>query len=369
MIVILQGQVKPTAYYNALRQKRRKDTEKYKKLLPMHAYGFVDECLIKYEVSTAFNYAQDIYFLYQYIKESNPMFEGLEIKDIPFDAIENLSPQDINEFYNYIAKGHKPDKKGNVRPANESAIARKMSAVRNYFRYLIKYDYLTNDPTQKAASRERKKKDRKDIRRLNGDQVKMLVSSVENVSSASKRQRNMSEKTAKRDFAIITLLLNTGIRVSECAGLDLTDVDFNANTIKIVRKGGFEDQLYINENIRNTLRDYINNERRTLLPEDSEDEPALFISLNHTRLTVRSIQHMVEKYGKNTGLDEKLTPHKLRRTYGTALYNKTSDIYMVADVLGHSDVNTTVKHYAAVEEEHKRRASQIDIYESDQNDK
>ncbi len=354
-----------SAYYNNLYQKRRQDTDKYKKKLPIHAHGFVDECLLEHEVSTAFNYTQDLYFLYQYIKDSNPMYSGIEIKDIPFEAVENLGPQDINEFQNYIAQGHKPDKKGNVKPAKERAIARKMATVRNYFKYLMKYDYLSNDPTVKAVSKK-KEKEKKEIRRLDSDQVKMLVSSVENITSVSLRQRKMSEKTAKRDFAIITLLLNTGIRVSECAGLDLTDVDFDTNTIKIVRKGGFEDQLYINENIRNTLRDYINNERPTLLPEDSENEPALFISLNHTRLTVRSIQHMVEKYGKNTGLSEKLTPHKLRRTYGTALYNKTSDIYMVADVLGHSDVNTTVKHYAAVEEEHKRRASQVDIYGSGQ---
>ena len=354
-----------SAYYNALTQKRRKDTERYKKMLPHHAHGFIDECLLRYQVSTAFNYAQDLYFFYQYIRESNPIYKTVDIKDIPFEAVKNLGPMDINEFQNYIAEGHKPDKHGNIKPARQRSIARKMSTVRNYFKFLVKFEYITTDPTLKAVSK-RKEKEKKEIRRLDSDQVKMLVNSVENVSSVSLRQKKMSEATAKRDLAIITLLLNTGIRVSECAGLDLSDINFDDNTIKIVRKGGFEDQLYINENIRNTLRDYISNERPALLPEDDGDkEAALFISLQHRRLTVRSIQHMVEKYGKNTGLKEKLSPHKLRRTYGTALYNKTSDIYMVADVLGHTDVNTTVKHYAAIEEEHKRRASQVDIYGPD----
>ena len=209
--------------------------------------------------------------------------------------------------------------------------------------------------------------EKKDIRRLNSDQVQMLIDSVENVNSASYHSKVMSEITAKRDLAIVTLLLNTGIRVSECAGLDLTDVNFDENSITIVRKGGYEDHLYINELIRNTLKDYIKNERPTLL-ENAED-PALFISLKHRRMSIRSIQHMIEKYGKNTGLSQKLTPHKLRRTYGTALYNKTSDIYMVADVLGHKDVNTTVKHYAAIEEEHKRQASQVDVYAPDPDEK
>lgn len=351
-----------SAYYNSLQQKRRRDTESLKALLPQHSHGFIDECLLKYQINTAYNYTQDLYFFYRYIREKNPLCKKLEIKDIPFDVIENLGPQDINEFQVYIASGHKPDKNGNVKPAKGRAIARKMASVRNYFKYLLKFDYLKTDPTLKAVA-IKKDHTKKDIRRLDADQVKMLMDSVVDVTSASTHSKVMSELTAKRDLAIITLLLNTGIRVSECAGLDLTDVNFSDNTITIVRKGGFEDHLYINEIIRNTLRDYIKNERDSLL--EGENNPALFISLKHNRLSVRSIQHMVEKYGKNTGLSQKLTPHKLRRTYGTALYNKTSDIYMVADVLGHKDVNTTVKHYAAIEEEHKRIASQVDVYGMD----
>ena len=351
-------------YYNSLRQKRRKDTESIKNILPQHTHGFVEECLLKYQESTAFNYAQDILFFYGFLKEKNPLCKNLEIKDIPFEVVENLGPQDINEFQNYVASGHKPDKKGNVKPAKERAIARKMAAVRNYYKYLIKYDYLKIDPTVKAAVKK-KEKVKKDIRRLYPDQVQLLMDSVAAVNSASYHSKVMSEPTAKRDLAIVTLLLNTGIRVSECAGLDLSDINFDENTITIVRKGGDEDHLYINEIIRNTLRDYINHERPTLL-NDSE-EPALFISLQHKRLSIRSIQYMISKYGKNAGLTQKLTPHKLRRTYGTALYNRTSDIYMVADVLGHKDENTTVKHYVAIEEEHKRQASQIDVYGTDDN--
>ncbi len=164
----------------------------------------------------------------------------------------------------------------------------------------------------------------------------------------------------------MTLFLNTGIRVSECAGLDLTDINFKDNKIEIVRKGGGKDYLYLNEDIRNTLIDYLEHERDALL--NGVEDPALFISLKQRRLSVRSIQHMVEKYGKNTGLSEKLTPHKLRRTYGTTLYNNTGDIYMVADVLGHKDINTTVKHYAAIDEEHKRKAAQISLYSKDPKD-
>ena len=351
-----------SAYYNSIRQKHRKETERLKKTLPQHAHGFIDECLLKHLESTAHGYTQDICFFYQYLKDENPSLSGKELKDVPLSAITQLTAQDINEYQNYIASGHKPDKLGNVKPVNERSVARKMASLRNYFKYLLNNDYITADPTLKAVSK-RKEKDKKTIRRLDADQVKMLTEAVSNTESASHHSKVLSEKTAKRDLAIVTLLLNTGIRVSECAGLDLTDVDFKENIITIVRKGGAADHLYINEIIRNTLRDYIKNERDELLGD--EKDPALFISLKHRRLSVRSIQYMIEKYGKNTELSGKLTPHKLRRTYGTALYNKTGDIYMVADVLGHKDINTTVKHYAAIEEEHKKQASQIDIYGMD----
>ncbi len=353
---------KDSAYYISLAQKRRKDTDTLKYLLPQYAHGFVDECLLKYQLSTVFNYTQDIYFFYRFLKENNPLCKNFEIKDIPFEVIENLSHQDINEFQVYIAKGHKPTSKG-IKPAEDRAIARKMAALRRFYKYLLDNDYLRVDPTLKAVKKSKTEPKKKEIRRLRPDQVMSLMDSVKSVNSESYHSRVMSEVTAKRDLAIITLLLNTGIRVSECAGLDLTDIDFEENKLAIVRKGGYEDHLYFKKGVKDALTDYIDNERPSLL--NGEKSEALFISLKHCRMSVRSIQYMIAKYGKNTGLSEKLTPHKLRRTYGTALYNKTSDIYMVADVLGHKDVNTTINHYVDIEEEHKKKASNVDIYGMD----
>lgn len=346
-------------YYNSLTQKRKDAIEAVKKKLPQHAHGYINECLLRYQVNTAYNYAHDIQLFYMYIKEKNPLCKNMDLKGIPIDYVESLGPQDINEFQTYVLAGHKPDKNGNVKSTGERSVARRMAAVRNYFKYLIRYDYLKIDPTLKAVPKK-KETEKKDIRRLNSNQVGNLMNAVSSVKSASYHSKVMSEVTAKRDLAIMTLFLNTGIRVSECVGLDLTDVNFTEKQIKIVRKGGGIDYLFINKEIEKTLLDYIKNERPSLL--DGEKNPALFISLKHRRLSVRSIQHMIEKYGKNTGLSEKLTPHKLRRTYGTALYNETGDIYMVADVLGHKDINTTSKHYADIEEKHKRQAANINLY-------
>ena len=324
--------------------------------LPQHTHSYIEEILLKYQTGTVYMYVYDLTVFYGYLRDSNSRYAGKELKDIPFEAIDNLAAADFNEFQNRLAEGDENGRKGE----KSRAVARKMASVRSFFAYQERMGYMDHDPTKKAAKRRREIEN--EIFRLDSDEVRNLMDAVANVSVASRRSKILSEYTAKRDLAIITLLLNTGIRVSECAGIDVNDVNFSTNTISIVRKGGKATDMYIGETVRNTLRDYINNERPALLSGRDPKEPALFISLKHTRLSVRSIQYMVEKYGKNLGLSRALSPHKLRKTYGTALYNMTGDIYMVADVLGHKDVNTTVKHYAAMEEKHKQQAAQMDVY-------
>ena len=125
------------------------------------------------------------------------------------------------------------------------------------------------------------------------------------------------------------MLLGTGIRVSECVGLDINDIDFKNGGIHIHRKGGKEVTVYFGTEVETALQDYLD-ERNDIIPEEGS-ENALFLSLQKKRMNVRS-------------------------AYGTNLYRETGDIYLVADVLGHSDVNTTKKHYAALEDERRRSA-------------
>ena len=125
------------------------------------------------------------------------------------------------------------------------------------------------------------------------------------------------------------------------------------NSIRILRKGGNESTVYFNEDVEQRLTDYIELERQA--PETDPD--ALFVSRNKTRITVRSVERMVKKYTQASVPQKKITPHKMRSTYGTNLYQETNDIYLVADVLGHNDVNTTKKHYAAIDDDLKRSAA------------
>lgn len=181
-----------------------------------------------------------------------------------------------------------------------------------------------------------------------------LLDEVENGESLTEKQKQFHDKTKVRDLAMLTLLLGTGIRVSECVGLDLDDIDFNNGGIRIHRKGGKEVTIYFGIEVEDALKDYLE-ERMEMEPVEGHDN-ALFLSLQMKRMSVRSVEKLVKKYAKLVNPLKKITPHKLRSTYGTSLYQETGDIYLVADVLGHSDVNTTRRHYAAMEDSRRRSA-------------
>ena len=197
----------------------------------------------------------------------------------------------------------------------------------------------------------------KAIIRLDTDEVAMLLDFVESAgNSLSGQALTYYKKTRDRDISILTLLLGTGIRVSECVGLDLTDVDFKNNGITVTRKGGGQMVVYFGDEVADALKNYIEGDRKAVTPLPGH-ENALFLSTQRKRMGIQAVENMVKKYARQVTPNKKITPHKLRSTYGTALYKETGDIYLVADVLGHKDVNTTKKHYAAIDEDRRRQAA------------
>ena len=196
----------------------------------------------------------------------------------------------------------------------------------------------------------------KSIIRLDADEVAILLDYIEHCGDQLTGQKRVFyEKTKERDLAVVTLLLGTGIRVSECVGLDVEDVDFKNNGIKVTRKGGNEMIVYFGPEVEKALKRYLEvREGITPLPGH---EHALFYSAQRRRIGVQAVENLVKKYARQVTTTKKITPHKLRSTYGTALYQETGDIYLVADVLGHRDVNTTKKHYAALDDARRRQAA------------
>ncbi|WMJ88164.1 tyrosine-type recombinase/integrase [Anaerocolumna sp. MB42-C2] len=298
---------------------------------------------------TRIAYAYDLRVFFQFLCNSNPLFKNTSIRDLKVEILDQIKPIDLEEYLEYLSYYQK----GDIKILNqENGKKRKLISLRSFYNYFYKRELIQYNP---AALVDIPKLHQKEIIRLDIDEVAKMLDEVETGENMTKSQQKYHNKTKVRDLAIITLLLGTGIRVSECVGLDINDVDFNNDGIKIRRKGGYESIIYFGEEVQEALESYLL-EREAVIPA-SGSENALFLSIQKKRISVKAVENLVKKYAGLVTRLKKITPHKLRSTYGTSLYRETGDIYLVADVLGHKDVNTTKKHYAAIEDSRRRSAA------------
>ncbi|MBO4903787.1 MAG: tyrosine-type recombinase/integrase [Lachnospiraceae bacterium] len=298
---------------------------------------------------TRLAYAYDLRIFFEYLHENHPLFQSKEITEFELEWLDEVKPLDITEYLDYLSYYEKDNE---AITNDERGKQRKLASLRSFYKFFFNLELIKKNP---ASLISMPKLHKKEIIRLDPDEVALLLDHVENGDKMTKQQSAFHEKTKIRDLALITLLLGTGIRVSECVGLDIKDVDFKNNGILVRRKGGSEAIVYFGEEVEKALKQYME-ERHSIIPE-SGHEDALFLSLQNKRLSVRAVEKLVKKYASAVTSLKKITPHKLRSTYGTSLYRETGDIYLVADVLGHSDVNTTKKHYAALEQDRRRMAA------------
>ena len=296
--------------------------------------------------STRLGYAYDLRIFFNFIKETNPSYKDKEIREIDLDLFNKLTTIDIEDYLHYLQLYNKDDIEY---MNNEQGVKRKFSALRMLYNYLYCHDMINDNPTTKITTPKLREKE---ITRLDPNEIADMLDQAESGAKLTKKQKESHEKTKLRDVALLTLLLGTGIRVSECVGLNVNDVDFDNGCMKIMRKGHKEDIVYFGEEVEAALMEYIEHRTDIFKPVD-EDADALFISSKNRRISVRAVELLVKKYAMLTTTVKHITPHKLRSTYGTQLYKETGDIYLVADVLGHKDVNTTKKHYAAIDDERR----------------
>ena len=300
---------------------------------------------------TRLGYAYDLRTFFEYLHNVNPLVNKLEIKDLTIDILDKIEREDIEEYLEYLSLYAKENKE--ITNA-EQGKKRKMSALRSMYAYFYKAELIRNNTAELVNM---PKLHENEIIRLEPNEVALLLDQVEAGEKLTKQQLKYHEKTKLRDVAILTLLLGTGIRVSECVGIDIDDIDFDTNGVRIHRKGGYNTVVYFPEEVKDALLDYLD-QRKMIIPVEG-NENAFFLSLQNKRITVRAIENLVKKYARNVTTLKKITPHKLRSTFGTNLYKESGDIYLVADVLGHKDVNTTRKHYAAQDDENRRRAARM----------
>ena len=298
---------------------------------------------------TRLAYAYDLKTFFDFLKQANPELKSKKLRDLPLSLLDEIKLMDLEEYMEYL-KCYSTEKREDLMNT-ESGIMRKVSTVKSFYNYFYRTERIQNNP---ASLLQLPKIHEKEIIRLDVDEVARFLDEVEDGECLTEKQKAYHAKTKLRDLAMMTLLLGTGLRVSECVGLNINDVDFRNGGLRIHRKGGKEVIVYFGAEVEYALQDYLS-EREHIVPEEGSEE-ALFLSMQRKRINVRSVEKMVKKYAQLVTPLKKITPHKLRSTYGTNLYRETGDIYLVADVLGHSDVNTTKKHYAALEDERRRSA-------------
>ena len=298
---------------------------------------------------TRLAYAYDLKTFFDFLKQANPELKSKKLRDLPLSLLDEIKLMDLEEYMEYL-KCYSTEKREDLMNT-ERGIMRKVSTVKSFYNYFYRTERIQNNP---ASLLQLPKIHEKEIIRLDVDEVARFLDEVEDGECLTEKQKAYHAKTKLRDLAMMTLLLGTGLRVSECVGLNINDVDFRNGGLRIHRKGGKEVIVYFGAEVEYALQDYLS-EREHIVPEEGSEE-ALFLSMQRKRINVRSVEKMVKKYAQLVTPLKKITPHKLRSTYGTNLYRETGDIYLVADVLGHKDVNTTRKHYAAMEDERRRSA-------------
>ncbi|MED9823668.1 MAG: tyrosine-type recombinase/integrase [Blautia faecis] len=320
------------------------------KTLPPFCKDFFRAIEPRTTTKTRISYAYDIRIFFQFLLEQNPAFRDWSIDAFTVDVLDQLTAVDLEEYEEYLKVYQAGDK---TETNGERGLKRKMSSLRSFYAYYFKREMIHTNPTVLV---DVPKIHQKSIIRLEADEVALLLDYIEHGGDDLTGQKKVYyEKTKDRDLALVTLLLGTGVRVSECVGLDIEDVDFKNNGIKVTRKGGNEMVVYFGPEVEKALKNYLE-VRKNIIPVEGH-EHALFYSTQRKRIGVQAVENLVKKYARQVTTTKKITPHKLRSTYGTALYQETGDIYLVADVLGHKDVNTTKKHYAALDDSRRRQAA------------
>ncbi len=338
-------------------QKKSDFTDRFKRILD----ELPDFCRLYFRavesttsVLTRYGYAVDLRCFFRFLTSGQiSRYAEMNMKDLSLSDMDALSSLDIELYLEYISLYKRNTTEGaKIIENNERAKSRKLSAIRSLFKFLYKKSLIHSNC---AALVDTPKLHDKAIIRLDANEVADLLDTAEQGSGMSNVQRRFHDTTKLRDLAILSLFLGTGIRISELVGIDLNDIDFSKNEFVVTRKGGNQETLAFGPEVSAALLDYLE-ERKTMIPL-SGHETAFFLSLQRKRITPRAVENLVKKYAKIAAPLKKITPHKLRSTYGTMLYQESGDIYLVADVLGHKDVNTTRKHYAAMSEEKSRQAA------------
>ncbi|MFR3785819.1 tyrosine recombinase XerC [Agathobaculum desmolans] len=293
---------------------------------------------------TAHEYYLDLRLFFRVLKHNKGVvprelpIDQVSIEDIDIDFLREITLSDAYDYLEYMS-GERPTQQNSTATnfgLSSTSRARKVSAIRAFFRYLTDKRHLleVNPMSNLEAPSIRKSLP---VYLTTEDSIRLLDA--------------VQGEYAERDYCILTLFLNCGLRVSELVGLNLSD--FQGDTVRVLGKGNKERTVYLNEACKAALEQYL---PKRILPHD-RDQNALFISRNRNRINVQTVKWLVKKYIGQAGLDtQKYSAHKLRHTAATLMYQNGVDIRTLQNILGHTSVNTTMI-YTHIEDSSLREAA------------
>ena len=278
------------------------------------------------------------YMKYHFGITSEKEFNQITIKDFTLEQLSKVKQEDIHSFISYLSIN---------RRCGPATCAKKISTIRIFFKYLtITSKMLKDNPAQNL---ETPKLNKRLPRYLTlEDSEKLLNNTFE----------DKDNKNKERDFAIITLFLNCGLRLSELVGINIADIKFDDQKMTVIGKGNKERSIYLNKSCINAIKSYLNVRPKEDVKKDSKNsDKALFLSSYRQRISKRTVENVVSRELQKAGLDTtKYSTHKLRHTAATLMYKYGNvDIRALQELLGHQSISTT-EIYTHVDNEQVRKA-------------
>lgn len=347
-----------TAYREQIDARRITQIREIIRQLPQACGDFLRAIAVTTGTFTRLAYAIDMRTFFHFLQAERVAFSEKRLIYWTDADLARVTQSDLTAYIEYLTYYFKDEDEAADRPVkplvnHDLAIKRKLCSLRSFYDYLFKNQRI---PSNVTALVPLPKIHEKPIVRLSAEEMARILGQADTGEGLTEHQRHYQRLTARRDYAMLSLFLGTGIRVSECVGINLSDINMEENAFLVTRKGGNQVVLYFPPEVASALAAYM--EERNKIEPLPGHEDALFLSLQKRRITQRAVQLLVKKYAAVAApLKPRISPHKLRSTFATNLYNATGDIYLVADVLGHSSVDTTRKHYADMTDARRRMAA------------
>lgn len=298
-------------------------------LLPECCQSFLLETGTEMATTTRLAYARELNWFFDFLIDNSRYFCDKVKRDLTINDIKKITSQDISR---YLTKFNDLGRK-------ERTVARKRAALSSFFSYLTDNRFIPFNPVNAAVKVKIHQSDEVTYLDMN-EQIK-FIDAISSGDDLDENKQKYHDKYRLRDSALIILLLDTGMRVSELHGINNHDFDFNNCSVIVTRKGGNIQTIYFSDDTRDLLEEYLAY-KKTKFPDMTDDAP-FFITLKGDRLSIRAIEVLVKKYAVASlpGKGQKISPHKMRSSFAMEFYGETKDILALQRKLGHKNITAT----------------------------